>query len=178
MRATPAHDTASGENEVTVDVGRALYVSVDDVDGIDMRDGNGDNIVSYRDSDGDPLADARLVATGSRYFIKQGSGAARRYFAADVTTTAPDQITATARAGAGLEPPGFKPVEHVDRRSTITLDPRNVTVNYTDHDGNRFEDALRRDDDGNCFLRASPGGGARPDIVPRRLSKPSTPAPC
>ena len=156
--ATPSHDTASGDNRVDVSVGNALYADVEQVDGIDIDSAT----VSYQNSAGDEFDNGRLVATGAQYFIEHDTGAGLEYFAADVTTTPPDEITARARASTGLQPPSFTPVESVNGESTITLDPRNVTVNYTDHEGNRFEDALRQDDEGNYFLKASAGDGDTP----------------
>lgn len=162
VQATPSHDTASGDNRVDVYVGSELYADVEQVDGIDLASAD----VSYQALDGDPIADATLVATGSRYFIREGTGAGARYFAAEVDTipadpetSDPDQVLVRATTNTAYGPPSFTPVEQVNGRSTIILDPRNVTVNYTDHEGNRFDDALRIDEDGQYFLKAAAGDG-------------------
>ena len=150
------HDTDSRSNTVTVNVGNEMYRAVDSVGGVAVTDSN----VTFQSADGDDMSDARLVATGGRYFIAQGSGDNVRYFAANVASNSDDQtITARARNTESIGLPSFSDVETVNGNSTVTLDPKNVRVAYTNAEGQRIDNALSKDEDGNYFLKAQPGSG-------------------
>ncbi len=181
VQASPAHDTASGDNRVTVNVGDELYASVDEVGGVNLSSAD----VSYQAADGTVLENVRLVATSSQYFIAQGTGTGTRYFKADVEISKPDQgsskpaqIMARARSGEALAAPSFKKVKQVNGHSTITLDPRNVTVNYTDHAGTASRMRCAATRTAITFSRPHRATAIRRVIGPPHWSKASTLAHC
>ncbi|MES1936309.1 flagellin [Salinisphaera hydrothermalis] len=151
-----SHDTATRHSKVSVNAGDELYRSVASVDGVSVTGSN----VTFTDAAGAPINNARLVATGTRYFIAEGTGSSTQYFRANVSADPGTQsISAQTAAGASpLSPPSFSPVDKVNGTSTITLDPTNVQVDYTNADHQTIQGALHTDSDGNYFLTAIPGG--------------------
>ncbi|WP_445005341.1 flagellin N-terminal helical domain-containing protein [Halomonas mongoliensis] len=81
-----------------------------------------------------------------------------RYYEADVRVEVGSDgesvaITATAQSDSYSE---FNAEHHrvltVSGSSSVTIDPRNVTVNYTDANGDYFENVLREGGDGNYYF--------------------------
>ncbi|QJQ94074.1 MULTISPECIES: flagellin [Halomonadaceae] len=102
---------------------------------------------------------ARLMqrVSNNQYMIEVDSGdGIYRYYQAEVSLTigpqGEEQVLAKALGEAAATFNLNERVETVSGTSTVTLDPRNVTVNYTDANGDSFSDVLRQRDDGNYYF--------------------------
>ncbi|ATJ84650.1 flagellin [Halomonas beimenensis] len=117
----------------------------------------------FEDSSGSAFAGStRLMQrndASDRYMIEvDEGGGVYRYYEAEVSVeTAPDGTTGGVTVSATNNSPvtydaGAHAVERVSGTSTVTLDPRNVQVNYTDANSESFSDVLREDSDGNYYF--------------------------
>lgn len=82
------------------------------------------------------------------------------YYAASVTansTNGNDSFVVKAINSTGQS---FEEVDKVAGTSLVTLDPRNVTLNYTDAKGNTFSDVLRQGDNGQYIVDLPDAGNA------------------
>ena len=109
------------------------------------------------DGNATPFKNATLTQSSDGQYYLELSGRYYAVEAASVTASRPRVIATATTDTPILSPEKVITTERtrVDGTSTITLDPRNVTANYTDRDGQRIEDALRMDENGQYFLRAS-----------------------
>lgn len=104
-------------------------------------------------------ASARLMqrAANGQYMVEVEDGAGiYRYYQADVSvsvgTDGTVEVNAKAQANISASYNLNERVETVAGSSTVTLDPRNVTVNYTDANGDRFSNVLNQRADGNYYF--------------------------
>nr|WP_289073326.1 flagellin [uncultured Halomonas sp.] len=104
-------------------------------------------------------------ADGQWMIRGQQADGSQAYFEADLSVTIDangDAVAATATA-TQLEPDILGLTSHerdrVSGYSEITIDPRNVSVQYTDAKGQQFEDVLRQGEDGNYYF-SLPGESA------------------
>ncbi|MFG6665860.1 flagellin [Halomonas sp. HNIBRBA4712] len=116
---------------------------------IDITDNEGSAI------SGNPRL-TREVSTG-QYMVEISDGAGRYSYhqasvAFSIEPNGEVQVNAQAQAAAVNTFDLNERVEKVSGSSTITLDPRNVTVNYTDSNGDSFSDVLRQREDGNYYF--------------------------
>ncbi|MGM8848939.1 flagellin [Salinicola halophyticus] len=120
-----------------------------------------DNTVEIRRADGTIMdsATTRLMqsTTGDYYIEEKVSNSEYRFHHAAVGVTSDGAAsTIIASIQSDSAPSVFDAdmdqVDTVSGYSIVTLDPRNVTVNYTDGDGQTFSDVLRTDGDGNYYF--------------------------
>lgn len=119
--------------------------------------------IDLQDSLGNPLAsaDARLMRANNNnaYMleVRQADGT-YQYFNAMVDVTS-DGATSSVRVRATSATPArsFTDVDAVSGTSTVTLDARNVQVQYTDSNGAVYNDRLRMDDNGEYYIAVSDG---------------------
>ncbi|WP_110691735.1 flagellin [Salinicola halophyticus] len=128
-----------------------------------------DNTVEIRRADGTIMdsATTRLMqsTTGDYYIEEKVSNSEYRFHHATVGVTSDGETsTIIASIQSDSTPVVFNAdmdqVETVSGYSTVTLDPRNVTVNYTDGDGQTFSDVLRTDGDGNYYFSINNDGSS------------------
>lgn len=116
--------------------------------------------VHITNANGDVINDrARLMqrTTTNEYMVEVDEGdGVYRYYSADVEMAlglgGEVQVLAQSHENANATFDLKERVETVSGTSAITLDPRNVTVNYTDASGDSFSDALQLRDDGNYYF--------------------------
>ncbi|MDR5893335.1 flagellin [Halomonas mongoliensis] len=125
-------------------------ISLDDVTP-ELRQGNGESF----------SGSSRLMQRGQddQFMIEERvADGVYRYYEADVRVEVgsdgePVAITVTAQGDSYIE---FNAEHHrvltVSGSSSVTIDPRNVTVNYTDANGDYFENVLREGRDGNYYF--------------------------
>lgn len=108
---------------------------------------------TFTDASGNTVA-GRLVKSGSQYMmeVSDGSGSYKYYPATLSTTTDGTTTSLSVTATSSASQNGFTAVTSVSGTSHVTLDPAHVEVNYTDSDGNVFNDVLRLDSDGNYYM--------------------------
>lgn len=116
--------------------------------------------ISITNADDEAINDnARVMqrTSNGQYMVEVDEGAGiYSYYVADVYITVGSnggfQANVKTRENAAATFDLNERVERVSGTSTITLDPRNVTVNYTDAKGDSFSDVLRQRDDGNYYF--------------------------
>lgn len=108
---------------------------------------------TFADADGNTVA-GRLVKSGSQYMmeVSDGNGSYKYYPATVKATTDGVTTSLSVTATSSTSQNGFTAVTTVSGTSHVTLDPAHVEVNYTDADGNVFNDVLRLDNDGNYYM--------------------------
>ncbi|AVI61591.1 flagellin N-terminal helical domain-containing protein [Halomonas sp. GFAJ-1] len=124
------------------------------------------NITFNGDFNGlDSLAIVQRETDGQWMIRGQQADGSQAYFEADLEVTIDangDAVAATATA-TQPEPDILGLASHerdrVSGYSEITIDPRNVSVQYTDAKGQQFEDVLRQGEDGNYYF-SLPGESA------------------
>ncbi|PAU72363.1 hypothetical protein CK497_11065 [Vreelandella alkaliphila] len=111
------------------------------------------------------LAIVQREADGQWMVRGQQADGSQAYFEADLDVTIDangDAVAAIATATqTNPDVLGMASHEHdrVSGYSEITIDPRNVSVQYTDAKGQQFEDVLRQGEDGNYYF-SLPGESA------------------
>lgn len=116
--------------------------------------------MTFSDANGNAVA-GRLVQSGSQYMMEVSDGSGNyQYFPASVAaitdgTTSSVSVTATSSTSNN----GFTAVTTLPGIAHVTLDPLHVRVDYTDAQGQTFNDVLRLDGDGNYYMDL-PGGSA------------------
>lgn len=108
---------------------------------------------TFTDADGNSVA-GRLVKSGSQYMmeVSDGNGSYKYYPATVKATTDGATTSLSVTATSSTSQNSFTAVTDVIGTSHVTLDPAHVEVNYTDADGNVFNDVLRLDSDGNYYM--------------------------
>ncbi|RKR06108.1 flagellin [Kushneria sinocarnis] len=151
--------TARADSSSTMDPAMLTGLQpVTELDGQSLADA--DTELRYLDAEGNPLdADAVLTVDDSGHYYLEDDG---NYYAVSAPSARSAQVTARATTATALDAPVFTESETVEGVSTITLDPANVTVDYTDRDGNYFADALRTDEEGQYYLRVAGGDANTP----------------
>lgn len=168
--ASATTENVSGVDETTLtlqaDTTRAVsgddFADADNVTALPAIDFSSSPTMNITNADGDVInGNARLMQRTStdQYMVEVDDGAGSyHYYETDVAfsmnANGDVQVNAQARETATAT---FNLNERVDKvvgSSTITLDPRNdnVTVNYTDSNGERFSDVLRQREDGNYYF--------------------------
>ncbi|PWC14329.1 hypothetical protein B4923_05325 [Brenneria roseae subsp. americana] len=155
-----SHDTATGNSTATILAlaSSALYTSVTQIDDQDMTTAT----LSFTDSNGNTIDsdNARLLQQGSQYILEvdDGSGNYKYYNASVSVTTDGTDTQVNIAANSATANNLFSAVTSVSGTSAITIDAENVTINYTDSDGNQYSDVLSTDEDGNYIMNISAGG--------------------
>ncbi|WP_447895111.1 flagellin N-terminal helical domain-containing protein [Vreelandella sp. GE22] len=159
--------TESGVEETTLvfqtDTTRAFlsddFADSEEVTTLPAIDFSASPAMNITDASGSVINDnARLMQSESgQYIVEISDGGGRySYHEANVAfSLGPNgdvQVDAQAQSTAVNTFDLNERVEKVDGTSTITLDPRNVTVNYTDSNGDTFSDVLRQREDGNYYF--------------------------
>lgn len=116
--------------------------------------------ISITNADDEAINDSVRVmqrTSNGQYMVEVDEGAGiYSYYVADVSITVGSngdfQAKVKTRENTAATFDLNERVERVSGTSTITLDPRNVTVNYTDAKGDSFSDVLRQRDDGNYYF--------------------------
>lgn len=116
--------------------------------------------MTFSDANGNAVA-GRLVQSGSQYMMEVSDGSGNyQYFPASVAATtdgSTSSVSVTATSSASSN--GFTAVTTLPGIAHVTLDPLNVRVDYTDAQGQTFNDVLRLDSDGNYYMDL-PGSSA------------------
>lgn len=109
------------------------------------------------------LTDISLVqrTTSDRQWAIRGTTAegALAYFEADLLLSvnsageAVAAIVSATQVSPSLLGESVDQVERISGVSQITIDPRNVTVEYTDSSGNTYDDVLKLSDDGSYYFK-------------------------
>ncbi len=120
-----------------------------------------DSEIDFRDAGGNPLAsgDVRLMQRESddQYMIEvdEGGGVYRYHEARlDVVRDSSGDTFTVSALGTGTTTfdANTHEVSTVSGTSTVTIDPRNVEINYTDANGEHHPDVLRQGSDGNYYF--------------------------
>ncbi len=112
--------------------------------------------LTFKDASNNPFsgANSRLLKSGSQYILEVDDGSGNfSYYNASVTATTDgttNSLVVTANNATSLN--NISAVTHVNRTSTVTMDPSKVNVRYTDAEGNVSNDVLRKDSDGNYYM--------------------------
>ncbi|MFE8145743.1 flagellin [Brenneria goodwinii] len=155
-----SHDTATGNSTATIRsiASSQLYTSVTQIDDQDITSAT----LSFTNSDGITIDsdNARLLQQGSQYILEvdDGSGNYQYYNASVTVTTDGTDTQVDIVANSATANNSFSTVTSVSGTSAITIDADNVTINYTDNDGNQYSDVLSTDEDGNYIMNISAGG--------------------
>ncbi|MEC5321464.1 flagellin [Brenneria populi subsp. brevivirga] len=155
-----SHDTATGNSTVTIQasIGAKLYTPVTEIDEQDITSAT----LIFSDSSGNSIDsdNARLLQQGSQYILEVDDASGNyKYYNASVSVTTDDadtQVDVVANSTTANN--SLSAVTSVKGTSTITLDPDNVTINYTDAEGNQYSDVLSVDADGNYIMNISADG--------------------
>ena len=161
-------ENVDGIDETTLtfqaDTNRAFlgddFADDDDVTALPAIDFSSSPSMNITNADGEVINDnARLMqrTSSGQYMVEVDDGAdSYRYYEADVAfslgANGDVQVNAQAREAATATFNLNDREEIVSGTSTVTLDPRNVTVNYTDSNGVSFSDVLRQREDGNYYF--------------------------
>lgn len=118
--------------------------------------------MTFLDNGGNAVSGARLVRSGGAYIMEVGDGAGGfQYYNAtvDVSVDTDGNAQATVRQ-TGAAPRTFSDVTTVSGTSLVTIDPSNVSVNYTDREGRTYNGVLRDGGAGVYHFDLSDSGDA------------------
>jgi flagellin len=135
--------------------------------------------LSFIDGNNNAVAtsDARLLKTNTNQYVMEvdNGGGSYQYYNATVTATSDgSQNSLEIKATSATSINSFNTVTSVSGTSTITLDPTNVDVRYTDAAGVRSNDVLRLDSDGNYYMGVSNGKESKTATFATEDSAPGT----
>lgn len=122
--------------------------------------GNADVTFSDHNNNAITANNARLLSSPAGSILEVSDGAGNfAYYNATVTSTT-DQTGNHISVVASSDSPvnTFTDVTQVSGRSTITLDPKNVEINYTDRAGNRHPNVLTTDSKGQYVMNVANNG--------------------
>ncbi|GHC30427.1 flagellin [Aidingimonas halophila] len=137
----------------------ASTTDIDRTPRLDLPDDTSE--IDFRDSDDNALAsgDVRLMQRedDDHYMIEvDEGGGVYSYYEAQVDVVRDADDTSFTVSAQNDDATTFDPTQHevetVNGTSTVTIDPRNVEVNYTDSHGDDHQDVLRQGGDGNYYF--------------------------